>query len=192
MMRSLSRFAIGFSNDPPNVAVGRGKATMTLKELVIDHLEYTFERETWQPPLAEAVAGLTAVQAAWKPRPARHSIWQIVRHVTVWKQSVLDGIAGNPQDADALEHSDWPEVSGDDAAWEADVRTLHEVAGELKEIALAADETTMGALVPTVRDAPSQPLMQRLLRQATHDIYHAGQIQYLRALQGASKEASGR
>lgn len=120
---------------------------MTLKDLVIDHLEYTFERETWQPPLAQAIEGLTAAQAAWKPQPAGHSIWQIVCHVTLWKQAVLDGLAGRPQDADVLERRDWDEVSGTDAEWEADV--------------------------------------QRLLRQATHDIYHAGQIQYLRALQGA-------
>ena len=29
------------------------------------------------------------------------------------------------------------------------------------------------------------PAVLRLLRMATHDIYHAGQIRYLRALQGA-------
>ncbi|HEY3248150.1 MAG TPA: DinB family protein [bacterium] len=157
---------------------------MTLKDLVIDHLEYTFERETWQPPLRIAVQGVTATQAAWKPSPARHSIWQIVRHVTMWKQSVLDGINGTPQDADALEATDWPEVSGDEAAWQQDLHRLHAVADQLKTIALAADETRLMAPVPTVQGAPAQPLMQRLVRQATHDIYHAGQIQYLRALQG--------
>jgi hypothetical protein len=158
--------------------------TMTLKDLVIDHLEYTFERETWQPPLAEAIDGLTATQAAWKPGPARHSIWQIVRHVTLWKQSVVDGLDGRPADADALERMDWQEVSGDHAAWEGDVARLHEVARRLKEAALAADEAALLAKVPTVRGAPAQPLMQRLVRQATHDIYHSGQIRYLRALQG--------
>jgi hypothetical protein len=159
--------------------------TMTLKDLVIDHLEYTFERETWQPPLAEAVDGLTAAQAAWKPAPARHSIWQIVRHVTLWKQSVLDGLAGRPADADVLERMDWQEVAGDDAAWRQDVARLHEIVRQLKQVALAADGAMLTALVPTVQDAPPQPLMQRLLRQATHDSYHAGQIQYVRALQGA-------
>ncbi|HEV8352692.1 MAG TPA: DinB family protein [bacterium] len=158
--------------------------TMTLKDFVIDHLEYTFERETWQPPLGEAVAGLTAAQAAWKPAPARHSIWQIVRHVTLWKQAVLDGLAGRPADADALERMDWQEVAGDDTAWQHDVARLHKVARRLKETALAADEAALLAAVPTVQDAPTQPLTQRLLRQATHDIYHAGQIRYLRALQG--------
>ncbi len=157
---------------------------MTLKDLVIDHLEYTFERESWQPPLGTAVSGLTAAQAAWKPAPARHSIWQIVRHVTVWKESVLDGINGRPHDYDALERMDWSEVTGDEAAWRRDVARLHEVVARLKAIALDADEERLLASVPTVQGGPAQPLMQRLVRQATHDIYHAGQIQYLRALQG--------
>ncbi len=33
---------------------------VTIKELLIDHLEHTFEKEAWQPSMAMAIAGLTA------------------------------------------------------------------------------------------------------------------------------------
>ena len=36
---------------------------------------------------------------------------------------------------------------------------------------------------PWYRDVPPHALAQRLLHMFTHDVYHAGQIQYLRALQ---------
>src|SRR5687768_17217136 len=100
---------------------------VTVKELVLDHLEYTFEKEAWQPPLAMAVHGLTAARASWKPSPERHSIWQILRHVTQWKEGVLAALDGNPPDYDVLTQTDWQEIGDGDGAWQADVDRLHAV-----------------------------------------------------------------
>jgi uncharacterized damage-inducible protein DinB len=158
---------------------------MTLRDLVLDHLEHTFEKEAWQPSLVMAIEGLTAAQAAWKPAPQRHSIWQIVRHVTLWKRGVLDGLEGRLTEEQTLEKVDWQETAGDDATWQADVRALHEISRRLKARAEAATEDDLARPVPTYKGYPDQPLGQRLVRTFTHDTYHAGQIRYLRALQGA-------
>src|SRR3989442_5901187 len=100
---------------------------MTVKDLLLHHLEYTFEKEAWQPSLAMAIDGLTAKQAAWKPAPERHSIWQIVRHVAHWKQATLGAWDGtrplfSPESGDTdyyreAERTDWRDFSGDGAAW---------------------------------------------------------------------------
>lgn len=87
----------------------------------------------------------------------------------------------------ALERSDWDEVAGDEAAWQADVRALHAASAEIRKRAerLTADEI--------LRPFPGEemPVMLRLLRMATHDIYHAGQIRYLRALHRGDRRPSG-
>ncbi len=57
--------------------------------------------------LSLAVAGLTAEQAAWKPGPERHSIWQIVRHVIRWKESVLAAVEGTPRPYREMADGDW-------------------------------------------------------------------------------------
>ncbi len=157
---------------------------LTVKDLVVDHLEYTFEKEAWQPPLAVAIEGLTAQQAAWKPAPKRHSIWQIVRHVTHWKRAVMEAWDGDIPDADALEKTDWGDVSGDEAAWRADVERLHTISRQLKERVQHADQSELSRPIGTYKGVREQPAAVRLLRTATHDIYHAGQIRYIRALQG--------
>ncbi len=157
---------------------------VTVNELLVDHLERTFEKEAWQPSLAMAVAGLTATQAAWKPAPQRHSIWQIVRHIIHWKRAVLDGWEGTPPDHAALEKMDWGEVPGDEAAWQADVRTLHTLSQQLKERVQRTDETALSTPISTFQGVPPQRLAIRVARMATHDSYHAGQIRYIRALQG--------
>ena len=136
-----------------------------------------------------AVQGLTAAQAAWRPSPNRHSIWQIVRHVTRWKQATLAAWQGSQplfsgQNAterfDELMRTDWYDASGADAEWQADVRALHDVSQAVRDRAGNADAEDL------LRPFPGEnwPAVVRVLRMATHDIYHAGQIRYLRALQG--------
>jgi len=160
---------------------------VTLKELVVDHLVHTFEEEAWQPSLAIAVAGLTAAQAAWKPAPERHSIWQIVRHVIHWKRGVLAALDGNPVDLEELERTDWPEASGDEAAWQADLRELHVQYQEFRRRLEGVDEAGFSqSYVPYKgKEEWRQPLAIRMVRVFTHDIYHAGQVRYVRAVQGA-------
>lgn len=163
---------------------------MTPKELLLNHLEYTFEKEAWQPSLAMAVHGLTAAHAAWKPAPDRHSIWQVVRHVTHWKRATLQAWEGSQplfSDRRATEklhevvRTDWPDASGTDEAWEADVRAIHDVSLAMWERARASSEEDLQRPFPGEDWGPA---VMRVLRMATHDIYHAGQIRYLRALQG--------
>lgn len=158
---------------------------MMTKELLLDHLAHTFEKEAWQPSLAMAVEGLDAGQAAWKPSPERHSIWQIVRHITHWKRAVLEAWEGRSPDFEVLERSDWQEVSGDDSTWQEDVRALHEVSERVRERVKALDDAALSDAIITYAGFPDQPAAIRLARMATHDSYHAGQIQYIRALQGA-------
>ena len=163
--------------------------SLTLKELVLNHLEYTFEREAWQPSLSMAIEGLEASEAAWKPAPGRHSIWQIVRHVTHWKQATLgawDGsrplydAATGPTDAyRETDRTDWAEASGDGAAWRIDCEALQSVSRAIAERARATTEAGFMRPFP----GEEMPAAERLVRMATHDIYHAGQIRLLRALQ---------
>lgn len=167
---------------------------MIPKDLLLHHLEYTFEKEAWQPSLAMAVGGLTAAQAAWKPEPNRHSIWQIVRHVTHWKQATLDAWDGSrplfsghavTERFNEMMRDDWADASGTDEDWEADVRALHDVSLAIADRARGASEDDL------LRSFPGEdrmPAVLRVLRMATHDIYHAGQIRYLRALQGVSSQ----
>jgi uncharacterized damage-inducible protein DinB len=163
--------------------------TLTLKDLLLNHLEFTFEREAWQPSLLMAVEGLTAAQAAWKPGPNRHSIWQIVRHVTHWKQATLEAWNGTQPLFEGREitprfhevmRSDWQEIPGDEAAWQADLTALRAVSDEIKKKATSLDLETWGRPFPREDWGPA---VLRVLRLATHDIYHAGQIRYLRAMQ---------
>lgn len=159
---------------------------LTLQELVVDHVHTTLydEEWQWQPPLDGALRGLTAAQAAWKPAPPRHSIWQIVRHLTLWKRAVLDAWDGDPPDGHQLGAADWKEATGSEADWERDRRTLLEISEQFLARVRALDDAGLARPVVWYKGGATQPLAVRVVRATTHDIYHSGQIMYLRALRG--------
>ena len=162
---------------------------LTLKALVADHVHTTLEDEAWQwqPPLRGALRGLTAAEAAWKPARERHSIWQIVRHLILWKRGVLDAWNGTPPDGKALDDADWHDAAGGDAAWDRDRRTLLEISEQFLSRARGLDDAALAKPILWYKGGNTQPLAMRLVRTTTHDVYHAGQIMYLRALQGIGK-----
>jgi len=162
---------------------------ISVKDLVTDQLETTLVKQAWQaqPSLSEALAGVTAVEAAWKPAPGRHAIWQIVRHLILWKRGIMQALDGDPPDRAALEQTDWQETSGDERAWQADVDTLLRLSRDLLERARAMDDQAFSRQVVWYRGwTKTQPVAVRLLRRAAHDSYHVGQIRLLRALQQGS------
>jgi len=156
----------------------------TTKELVAFHLDHTYEKEAGYPPLARAVAGLTADQAAWKPSPARHSIWQIVRHLVHWKQAFLAALDGHPVEYDAWNREDWQEIADTQQEWERDLARLHAVSREMRRRLDAFDDEGLSRSITWfAQSASPHSILTRFLEMATHDTYHAGQIQYLVALQ---------
>ena len=66
------------------------------------------------------------------------------------------------------------------AAWHADITALEDVSRRIKERIQAMDADALQRPFP----GEDMPAVLRVLRMATHDPYHAGQIRYLRALQG--------
>jgi uncharacterized damage-inducible protein DinB len=162
------------------------KNLLSLRGLVADHVHTTLydEQVQWQPPLDGALRGLSAAQAAWKPAPPRHSIWQIVRHLTLWKRGVLQAWDGDPPDGHQLAAADWKDAAGNDAEWDRDRKALLDISAEFLARVKTLDEANFSRRIVWYKGGWSQPLAMRIVRTATHDIYHAGQIMYLRALQG--------
>lgn len=164
------------------------QSALSLGDLIADHVHTTLYEEDWQwqPSLSEALAGVTAVQAAWKPGPDRHSIWQIVRHLILWKGGVLAAWDGSPPDEAALEVGDWREISGTEDEWDRDRRELLRISEEFLTRVRSLSDEDLSRPVVWYATGETQPLAMRIVRTTTHDIYHAGQIRYLRALHGSA------
>ena len=149
---------------------------MKTDELVLAILEEGYSRKTWHGPnLRQSLKGVTAKQAAWRPAPGRHNIWELTLHAAYWKYAVRRRIEGRKRGSFVLKGSNFfprPERGkAMEAAWRSDLALL-----EKEHLAL---EQSIRRVLKTPR---AKKLLPSLYGVAFHDIYHAGQIRLLRRL----------
>jgi DinB family protein len=150
--------------------------TVKSPQWILALLDEAYEKRTWHGPnLKQSIRGVTAKQAAWRPGPQRHNIWEETLHAAYWKYAVRRRIEGGKRGSFALKGSNFfarPEKGKlSEAAWRADK--------ELLEREHRALRNAVARVLPTPRGTK---LLRQLYGVAFHDIYHAGQIRLLRRL----------
>ena len=149
---------------------------MKADELVLALLEEGYSRKTWHGPnLRQSLKGVSAAQAAWRPAPGRHNIWELALHAAYWKYAVRRRIEGGKRGSFVLKGSNFfarPEKGkATEAAWRADL------------VLLGREHRALEAAIHRVLKTPrAKKLLPALYGVAFHDIYHAGQIRLLRRL----------
>ncbi len=149
---------------------------MDSAQLVLALIDEAYEKKAWHGPnLKQSIKGVTAKQAAWRPGPGRHNIWELTLHTAYWKYAVRRRIEGGKRGSFALQGSNFfarPEKGKlNEAAWSSDKKLL-----EREHRALRA------AVAKELRTPRAAKLLRSLYGVAFHDIYHAGQIRLLRRL----------
>ena len=151
---------------------------MDSAKLVLALLDEGYEKKTWHGPnLKQSIKGVTAKQAAWRPGPGRHNIWEVMLHAAYWKYAVRRRLAGEKRGSFALEGSNWFNTAAS-RGWKDDVRLL---VGEHRKLRAAIAAFPASALGRPV-DAKKQTAAYTIRGIAAHDLYHAGQIQLLKKL----------
>ena len=144
--------------------------------LLLEIVDSGYNRKAWHGPnLRQSVRGVGAKEAAWRPGPGRHNIWEIVVHAAYWKYAVRRRLRRQPRGSFACEGSNWfvrPSAgTHNEEAWREDKRLLEEEHQMLRE-AVAELAQARIARVP----------LSQIYGVAFHDVYHAGQIRLLRRL----------
>jgi hypothetical protein len=150
---------------------------MNSEAIILALLDEGFTRKTWHGPnLRQSLKGVSAKQAAWRPAPGRHNIWELTLHTAYWKYAVRRKIEGGKRGSFVLQGHNFfarPEQGKTtEAAWRADRAIL---------------ENEHRAMVQSIRKFLKSPGAKKWLPMlygvAFHDVYHAGQIRLLRRLQ---------
>jgi DinB superfamily len=149
-----------------------------MSQTILALLDEAYEKRTWHGPnLKQAIRGVTAKQAAWRPGPGRHNIWEFTVHAAYWKYVVRRRLDGARRGSFALKGSNFftrPEQGKlTEAAWHAD-----------KELLDREHRTLMEAVAETLQTNPGPKILRLVYGVSFHDIYHAGQIRLLRRLSG--------
>ena len=149
--------------------------------LLLEVFDQAFAGSSWHgTALWGAVRGLSVQEALWRPRRGRHNIWELVLHTAYWKCMVRRRLLRDPEIKFPRPGSNWPRLPErtDAAGWKRDTALLKREHALLRR-AIA-------------RFRPAQlwrrgwrskwSNVQHIYGIASHDLYHAGQIQLLKRL----------
>jgi hypothetical protein len=150
-------------------------------QLLLSILDEAYQKQAWHGPnLRGSLRGLSAEQAAWRPGPERHNIWEIAIHAAYWKYAVKRRLIGEKRGSFPLKGSNWfqkPE-SISEKAWQEDLRLLAEQHKQLREVIAGLDPGRLSQRTPGSKSTNRRTIYGI----AAHDLYHAGQIQLLKRL----------
>jgi len=149
--------------------------------LLLSILDEAYEKQAWHGPnLRGSIRGLTAKQAAWRPSPKRHNIWEIVLHCAYWKYAVRRRILGEKRGSFPVKGSNWfvRPVTKTEKAWREDIRLLESCHRSMRE-AIAHLNPSDLKRIPRGSKVSNTRIIFGI---AAHDLYHTGQIQLLKRL----------
>ncbi len=143
-------------------------------------LREAYDGPAWHgPAVREILREITPGQAAGRPIPGAHSIWEIVLHMTAWRQFGWHKLAGDPAFDLATPEQDWPAVENDSLpAWEAALTALEKSQQQLLEALEKLPDARLAETVPG-RDHSYYKLLHGII---AHDLYHGGQIVLLKKM----------
>jgi hypothetical protein len=149
--------------------------------LLLEVFDQAYAAPSWHgTPLKGTVRGVSAREALWRPAPRRHCIWDLVLHTAYWKCMVRRRLLRDPDIAFPRDGANWPALPDrpDAAAWKRDRALLDEQHTLLRNAIAGLSPASLGR-----RGWHSKwPVKAEIYGIASHDLYHAGQIQILKRL----------
>ncbi len=144
-------------------------------------LDQAFVRRAWHGPnLLGSLRGLEVPLASYRPAPGRHNIWELAVHAAYWKYAVWRLLVGADRGGFPEKGSNWfpRPVESSASALKADLALLKRMHRELDAAVAAFDPARLEESVPSGK----WTFRATILGVASHDLYHAGQVQLLKRL----------
>ena len=130
--------------------------------------------------LHDAVSDFPPALRGLKPPGAPHTAWQLLEHMRLAQEDILD-FSRNPKYKEkAFPNDYWPaaEAPPSEQAWTNSIETFQEDLKQMQE--LVAD--TKHDLLAKIPHGTGQTLLREALLVADHNAYHLGQLMFLRKI----------
>jgi hypothetical protein len=148
--------------------------------LLVALIDEAYDTRSWHGTnLRGSLRGLTSIEAARRPSPRRHNIWENVVHAAYWKYAVRRRLLKEKRGSFPLEGSNWfrrPEHHSA-AAWKEDVALLDQEHRALRDAVVHLRAKDLRRRVGRSKGVTAGFILRGI---AAHDLYHAGQIQLLK------------
>lgn len=151
--------------------------------ILLDLIDQAFDHRAWHGTnLKGSVKGLDLATASWRPGKDRHNIWELILHAAYWKYVARRRLLGEKRGSFPLSGSNFfmrpSKGHSVVAALKSDIGLLIETHKSLRSAVACLKDKDL-AITPKGSTTSNLAL---ILGIASHDLYHAGQIQLLKRL----------
>lgn len=160
---------------------------MSTKTILLGQFTACFDKDGWFVATKNAIAGLTAEQAAWKPEGADNSIHEIINHLNYYNNAYLERFKGNDYEYKAADN-DATFDEGVGGSWDAEVVHFETIMNDWRRQLEAAEEAKFDEFAPPRNESKWKVVISSI---NTHNAHHGGQIVLLRKLQGSWDSSGG-
>lgn len=130
-----------------------------------------------------AIKNLPAELRGKRPKGASHSAWELVEHLRIAQEDILDFSINPNYKALDWPGGYWPATAAppDDKAWDKGVRAFRR---DLKTFCALIEDPATDLYAP-IPHGDGQTILREAMLIADHNAYHVGQIVMVRQLLGA-------
>ncbi|HTV54949.1 MAG TPA: DinB family protein [Terriglobia bacterium] len=134
----------------------------------------------------KAVGGLPAKLRGAKAAGAPHSPWQLLEHLRIAQEDILEFSVDPKHVSPAWPKGYWPETEAPPRpkAWENSIKKFRADLAAMKKL-VTSRSTNLFTPIP---HGEGQTILREVLLVADHNAYHLGQLVLLRRLLGAWKD----
>lgn len=152
---------------------------MSSIERILDHYDGVLNGEPWHGDAVwQVLDSLSAQEAAARPVPSAHTIWEIVMHMTFWEDVAAQRLAGLR--AGLVEELNFPAMpAATEENWRKTLDQLHAANRNLREALAKLDEKKLDELTA----AGKRTFYGEAHGIIEHHAYHLGQIALLKKMQ---------
>ncbi|MEQ1644173.1 MAG: DinB family protein [Pyrinomonadaceae bacterium] len=162
---------------------------MSIHDLINTQISNSFDTNGWFVSVANALEGVSAEQACWKPVDDANCIWETLAHLTYYNHAYVERFKGVDYEYDVSSNDETFSVGeSNEAEWQAEIARFNTVMTEFFDLIAAADEAKFAEPVSASNQTQWATL---ILNISAHNAYHAGQIMLLRKLQGNWDRSKG-
>lgn len=171
-------------------AKGRGARGAAAGEarlaVLLDLVDEAYDRPAWHGPnLLASIRRLPASDAAWRPGKRRHNVHELVLHAAYWKYAVRRRLTGEKRGSFPMKGSNF--FAGPSRLTEEEWRRDRELLADMHRALRAAVAAFPPARLSKRTPGSKYTNERTILGAAAHDLYHAGQIQLVKALRRESR-----
>ena len=151
-------------------------------QYIIKSFESTLSGQPWfGRAVYEILEEVDEAKATIKPNGSDHSMLVLLWHMNTWAEFVLGSLENKTVDEmKAIEANDWREIDPKTHTWEKGIDQLKSTHKKIIDLLNQKDDDFLSEIVPT-RKFNFRFMLNGLIQ---HNIYHLGQVAYVKKMLG--------